>query len=172
MREKMVQNWVSAQEDVHQALGFHLIEAGLLTEAQTKVIAQDQVASGLSMGEIAVFRGWVKEQTVNYLMQRVILPAQMDRELIELQRERDALKRERDTLRIERDTLRIERDTLHSETEILRIEKDTVELERSLLKSTYPPKHTYPPKQTHPPNITKASIPPSAEDDDDVRWVG
>jgi FtsZ-binding cell division protein ZapB len=169
----MVQNWVSAQEEVHRSLGFHLMEAGLLTEAQTKVIALDQASSGLSVGEIAVFRGWVKEQTVKYLMQRVILPAQTDREIIEdLQRERDTLKRERDTLRIERDTLRIERDTLHSETEILRNEKNTVELERSLSKSTYPPKHTYPPKQTHPPTTMKASIPPSAEDDDDVRWVG
>lgn len=55
-------------------LGAYLIEAGLLSQAQVDVILADQTITEMQFGEIVVTRGWVKEQTIEYLMQKVILP--------------------------------------------------------------------------------------------------
>lgn len=55
-------------------LGSYLIEAGLITEAQVSVALNDQQATGMKFGEVLATRGWVKQQTVEYLMQKVILP--------------------------------------------------------------------------------------------------
>jgi hypothetical protein len=55
-------------------IGSYLVEAGLLSLGQVEVILADQRATGMKFGEIAVTRGWVKHQTIEYLMSRVILP--------------------------------------------------------------------------------------------------
>lgn len=55
-------------------LGAYLVEAGLLSEAQVGVALADQDTTALPFGEIVVKRGWVKEQTIEYLMQKVIMP--------------------------------------------------------------------------------------------------
>ncbi len=55
-------------------LGAYLVEAGLLSEAQVNVALTDQSAVSMTFGEILVTRGWVKQQTIEYLMQKVILP--------------------------------------------------------------------------------------------------
>ncbi len=55
-------------------LGDYLVEAGLLTHAQIGVALQDQLSADLKFGEVLVRRGWIKEETVEYLMQKVILP--------------------------------------------------------------------------------------------------
>ncbi len=55
-------------------LGNYLVEAGLLTEAQIGVALADQEMTGLRLGDILVRRGWVKEETIEYLMKKVILP--------------------------------------------------------------------------------------------------
>lgn len=57
-------------------LGSYLIEAGLLTPAQVDVALNDQKLTGMRFGEVLVARGWVKQQTIEYLMQKVILPEQ------------------------------------------------------------------------------------------------
>lgn len=55
-------------------LGSYLIEAGLLTQAHIDVALADQEATGLRFGDILVVRGWIKEKTIEYLMEKVILP--------------------------------------------------------------------------------------------------
>lgn len=57
-----------------QRLGEHLVEAGLLTEAQVGVALADQSLTSLPFGEIVVMHGWVKEQTVDYILRRVVQP--------------------------------------------------------------------------------------------------
>lgn len=56
-------------------LGAYLIEADLLTEAQVEVALTDQNATGIRFGEILVARGWIKQKTIEYLMEKVISPA-------------------------------------------------------------------------------------------------
>jgi hypothetical protein len=58
----------------HKPIGEYLIEAGLLTHAQVDVILTDQVTAALPFGEIVTMRGWVKEQTIEYLMRKIIVP--------------------------------------------------------------------------------------------------
>jgi hypothetical protein len=55
-------------------LGGYLIEAGLLTQAQVDVALNDQKLTGMRFGEILATRGWVKQQTIEYLMEKVIVP--------------------------------------------------------------------------------------------------
>jgi hypothetical protein len=55
-------------------LGNYLMEAGLLTTAQLEVALADQQITGMRLGEVLVRRGWIKEETVEYLMEKVILP--------------------------------------------------------------------------------------------------
>ena len=55
-------------------LGNYLIEAGLLTPDQLEVALADQKITGMRLGEILVHRGWVKETTIEYLMEKVVLP--------------------------------------------------------------------------------------------------
>jgi len=55
-------------------LGSYLLEAGLITPAQVHVALNDQKATGMRFGEVLVARGWLKEQTVEWVMQKVIVP--------------------------------------------------------------------------------------------------
>jgi len=57
-------------------LGGYLVEAGLLTPAQVSVALNDQKITGMRFGEILAARGWVKQQTIEYLMRKVIIPEQ------------------------------------------------------------------------------------------------
>lgn len=57
-------------------LGGYLVEAGLLTPAQVDVALNDQKSTGMRFGEVLAARGWVKQQTIEYFMQKVILPEQ------------------------------------------------------------------------------------------------
>ncbi len=55
-------------------LGLYLMEAGLLTPAQVEVALNDQKMTGLRFGQVIALRGWVKQQTIDYLMQKIIIP--------------------------------------------------------------------------------------------------
>ncbi|WP_088890502.1 hypothetical protein [Leptolyngbya ohadii] len=55
-------------------IGTYLTEAGLLTSDQIQVILNDQHATGMRFGDIAVARGWVKEQTIEWIMSKVVEP--------------------------------------------------------------------------------------------------
>lgn len=55
-------------------IGGYLVEAGLLTHDQINVVLNDQQATGMRFGEIIVARGWLKEQTVEWIVTKVIEP--------------------------------------------------------------------------------------------------
>lgn len=57
-------------------LGGYLVDAGLLTPGQVSVALNDQKMTGMRFGEILAARGWVKQQTIEYLMRKVIIPEQ------------------------------------------------------------------------------------------------
>lgn len=65
-------NQISLTES--KRLGDYLIEAGLLTHSQVEVALADQSTTQLRFGDVLIRRGWVKEETIEYLMQKVILP--------------------------------------------------------------------------------------------------
>jgi hypothetical protein len=64
---------INGSENI-KPLGTYLVDAGLLSPGQVEVILTDQQFTLLSFGEIATARGWVKQQTVEYLMDKVIVP--------------------------------------------------------------------------------------------------
>jgi hypothetical protein len=73
MNGSINKNWSQRQR-----LGEHLVEAGLLTEAQVGVALADQSLTSLPFGEIVVMHGWVKEQTVDYILRRVVQPERVE----------------------------------------------------------------------------------------------
>lgn len=60
-------------------LGSYLVEAGLLTSEQLKVALQEQEKTDRRLGEVISHQGWVNQQTIEYLMEKVVLP---DREAV------------------------------------------------------------------------------------------
>jgi hypothetical protein len=61
-------------------IGSYLEDAGLLSSDQIKVILADQQATGMRFGEIAVARGWVKEQTIEWIMRKVVAPERREKQ--------------------------------------------------------------------------------------------
>ncbi|MBP0000221.1 MAG: hypothetical protein J7641_14685 [Cyanobacteria bacterium SID2] len=57
-------------------LGMYLLEAGLLSPAQIQVAAYDRKVTGKKFSEVIVDRGWVKQQTIDFIIKRVIVPEQ------------------------------------------------------------------------------------------------
>ncbi len=58
-------------------LGSYLVEAGLITPAQVDVALNDQkIMNDMRFGEVLVARGWVKQQTLDYLIKKVVEPEQ------------------------------------------------------------------------------------------------
>ncbi len=72
-------------------LGQYLIEAGLLNESQINVALIDQQVTGMRFGEIVVARGWMKEQTVEYLMKKVVVPERKRQEVRQRQMEQQTV---------------------------------------------------------------------------------
>lgn len=70
----MQSNESSATITKIKLIGSYLIEAGLITQAHIDVALADQEATGVRFGELLVIRGWLKEQTIEYLMEKLILP--------------------------------------------------------------------------------------------------
>jgi hypothetical protein len=70
----MIQNSSSQALQNYRPLGAYLVEAGLLTDAQVGVALADQSITSIRFGEIVVARGWLKEQTIEFIMNKVVLP--------------------------------------------------------------------------------------------------
>jgi hypothetical protein len=68
--------YYSSHQDLKSSkpLGAYLVEAGLVSEAQIGVALADQGVTSMLFGEILVTRGWVKAQTIEYLMQKIVIP--------------------------------------------------------------------------------------------------
>jgi hypothetical protein len=65
------------QPDIKR-LGAYLIDAGLITPSQVDVALNDQefMDDGMRFGDVLVARGWVKQQTLDYLIEKVVEPEQ------------------------------------------------------------------------------------------------
>lgn len=96
----MAERSLTEQQDLQKFLGPQLMDAGLLSKAQVKVIYTDQEHSGLSFSEVAVSRGWVKEETVNYVLRKVRLTENLMSVVKELRGDREALQAELEALRV------------------------------------------------------------------------
>jgi hypothetical protein len=76
-------NYYSSQHVPHRRsaikrIGAYLVEAGLVSPAQIQVALNDQEITGLRLGEIVAAHGWVKQQTIEFLMNRVVLPERQE----------------------------------------------------------------------------------------------
>jgi hypothetical protein len=61
----------------HHPLGSYLVEAGLITPAQVEVILNDQrIMGNMRFGDVLVARGWIKQQTLEYLIRKIVEPEQ------------------------------------------------------------------------------------------------
>lgn len=55
-------------------LGQYLVEAGIVTSAQLETALYEQQKTEKRVGEILSERGWVKQETIEYFVKKVILP--------------------------------------------------------------------------------------------------
>lgn len=70
----------STPSELTTRLGSYLIEAGLITPAQVTVVLNDQTVShDMRFGEVLVARGWVKQETIEFIMKRVVEPERQAR---------------------------------------------------------------------------------------------
>ena len=53
-------------------IGSYLVDAGLLDASQVEIALNDQKLTGLRFGDIVVNRGWVKKQTLEYVIRKVV----------------------------------------------------------------------------------------------------
>jgi len=65
---------IEEHSKVTKPLGAYLIEAGTITPEQLEIALKKQNRSGKRLGTILVDCGWVKQQTIEYLMEKIVLP--------------------------------------------------------------------------------------------------
>ncbi|MDX2098535.1 MAG: hypothetical protein SFW36_12225 [Leptolyngbyaceae cyanobacterium bins.59] len=137
-----------AKHSAPKLLGVYLIEAGLISPAQLQVALNDQKTSSMRVGEILVARGWVKEQTVEYLMQKVVIP-------------------ERQTVRVAPDAQERFSRSFPSSPESSKAKKET-----SWMEPIAPRKAPKESRLTWGELPVSQPLPAGEESDDDVRWNG
>lgn len=59
------------QQSERQPIGQYFIEARLITEAQVEDVLAEQKISNLRFGEVAVLKGYLKEETVRFFVQHL-----------------------------------------------------------------------------------------------------
>lgn len=66
---------ISNRKRTEKPLGVYLVEAGIVTPNQVKIALNEQKLSQKQrLGEILASHGWVEQQTIEYLVDKVILP--------------------------------------------------------------------------------------------------
>lgn len=55
-------------------LGEYLLEAGLLSQDRLKIALHKQKNTSMRLGELLSSLGWVSQETIEYLMDKVVLP--------------------------------------------------------------------------------------------------
>jgi hypothetical protein len=79
-------------KQVHKVkpLGHYLLEAGLITHEKLSLALNEQRASGQRLGAVIAANGWVNEQTIEYIVERLITPERQtllqDQQLISVER--------------------------------------------------------------------------------------
>lgn len=64
---------IDSNQQKKKPLGEYLIEAGLIAPGQLEMALDRQKVNGRRLGEIVADMGWVQQQTVEYLMAKVVL---------------------------------------------------------------------------------------------------
>lgn len=67
------------EESFTKRLGNYLVDAELVTPAQIEVALADQRATGSRLGDILVARGWLKPGTIEFIMEKVVVPERSSR---------------------------------------------------------------------------------------------
>ncbi len=62
------------ESGITKPLGVYLIEAGIVTPEQVEIALKQQSHSGKRLGTVIADCGWVKQQTIEYLMEKIVLP--------------------------------------------------------------------------------------------------
>jgi hypothetical protein len=65
---------IEEQNSTSKPLGAYLIEAGIISSEQLEIALKKQSHSGKRLGRILVDCGWIKQQTIEYLIEAVVLP--------------------------------------------------------------------------------------------------
>lgn len=52
-------------------IGVYLQQAGLITQKQLDTLLDEQLQTGLRVGSLAVLRGWIKQETLDLLLQGI-----------------------------------------------------------------------------------------------------
>ena len=60
----------------YKPLGAYLIEAGIVNSVQIDLALNEQKLSQRRLGEILSAWGWVEQQTIEYLIEKIVLPEQ------------------------------------------------------------------------------------------------
>lgn len=60
----------------YKPLGAYLIEAGIVNSVQIDLALNEQQLSQRRLGEILSGWGWVEQQTIEYLIEKIVLPEQ------------------------------------------------------------------------------------------------
>ncbi len=68
-----VQDRTTAKTITGKKLGTYLIEAGLLTTAQLENALKEQKKTPLRLGEVLAKLGWINQQTIEFIMEKVVL---------------------------------------------------------------------------------------------------
>ncbi len=69
-------NQVNTKEFQPKPLGLYLVEAGLITPTELEIALKEQKVRGKQLGEILVTLGFIKRQTIEYFIEKVVLPEQ------------------------------------------------------------------------------------------------
>jgi O-methyltransferase domain len=55
-------------------LGHYLVEAGLITSEQVELALHEQQQNPIRIGELIAKQGWIRQQTIDFLVERVVVP--------------------------------------------------------------------------------------------------
>jgi hypothetical protein len=55
-------------------LGHYLVESGLLTTTQVELVLHEQQKNPIRIGELIAKKGWITQQTIDFLVERVVVP--------------------------------------------------------------------------------------------------
>ncbi len=69
-------NQVNTKEFQPEQLGLYLVEAGLITPTELDIALKEQKVRGKKLEEILVMLGFIKRQTIEYFIEKVVLPEQ------------------------------------------------------------------------------------------------
>ena len=65
---------IELKQSSAKLLGQYLVEAGIVTSVQLETALDEQQKTEKRIGEILSARGWVKQETIEYIVKKVVLP--------------------------------------------------------------------------------------------------